>query len=183
MDCTLCNQAMQPDHRTTQMPCCPAEVHTQCYITYMSHSFNPNCFVCNTVLYHYIPNTDLPPPLDTPEYRAALRDVKKARAARNKGLLALNKSVRDVAIGFKAQTAPLISSLKAMKREAITTVKLTQGWREGFLTSRRYTAAVNRFTKDFALNTQTLRALRLWPRWYWKNRPAHIIRRKFRIRI
>jgi hypothetical protein len=165
------------------MVCCPAEAHTQCYISHINTYFSTGCFACNTVLFNYNQQPDVPPPLETPEFRAALRVVKKARAARNKGLTAINKAVRHVAIGFKAQTAPLISSLKAMKREALQTVKLTQGWRDGVQASRRYTAILNNFTKEFEVNTQMLRAWGLWPRMFYRNRPTRILLRKFRVQI
>lgn len=185
MDCTLCNQAVQPDHRTMQMPCCIAEYHTQCYMTHMSQYFTPRCFACDTVFYHHTPlqNEAGPPPLDTPEFRAAIREVKKARAVKNKAVAALNRAVREVAIGFKAQTSPLIASLKAMKREALLTTKLTQGWRDGSRATRSYTALLSRFQKRFAIGSHDLRTMGLRPRYSWCIRPAYILRRKFRIRI
>ena len=165
------------------MACCPAEAHTQCYITYMNYHFTSRCFACNTTFYHNDPPLLEPPPLDTPEFRAAIREVKKARAIKNKAVVALNRAVHEVAIGFKAQTAPLISSLKAMKREALFTVKLTQGWRDGNRETRRYTALLSRFQKRFAIGSHDLRTMGLRPRYGWRVRPAYILRRKFRVRI
>jgi len=169
------------------MICCPAETHTQCFVSHINQNFTPRCVACDAVFYqydyHYNQSQAGPPPLETPEFRAALREVKKARAAKNKGIAALNRAVREVAIGFKSQTAPLIASLKAMKREAIFTAKLTQGWREGNLTMRRYTTILSRFQKRFAVDSYTLRNLGLRPRYRWCIRPAYIIRRKFRVKI
>lgn len=187
MDCTLCNEIMQPDHRTIKMVCCPAEAHTQCFMTHISQYYGPRCFACDTVFYeynhHYHQPQTGPPPLDTPEFRAAVREIKKARAAKNKAVIALNRAVREVAIGFKAQSAPLISSLKAMKREAIFTTKLTQGWRDGSRATRSYTMLLCRFQKRFAIGSHDLRALGLRQRYSWCIRPANILRRKFRVRI
>ena len=185
----MCEQAMEPDNRIIQMPCCPAEYHTQCYINHLSLYYHANCLNCGTVFFnvHGMPagtaetaETDQ----SSPEFRAAVRNVKKANTARNKALTALKRSVNEVALGFKAQSAPLIASLTAMKREAMAAVKLTDNWRTGTTAVRRASTLLTRFVKKYSVDHSSLGNLDLRQRWCHRyNNPIWLLRRKFRIKI
>jgi len=185
MDCTICNQLIQPDSRIIQMSCCTNEYHTQCYMTEMSQYYSPYCIGCGTLFFYHAHPFPPTPPSDihsaNPTFDTERRVVKKAYAACKKGHTVLRKAVNVEVAGFKAQAAPLIASLKAMKREAIFTIKLSQGWREGSLAVRRYKAIASRFKKKFLLSYDTMCHLGLDHT--WRTHPASYLRRKFRLRI
>ena len=122
------------------------------------------------------------PPL-TPEIRAGLKKVKKAIAAKNKGFAMAKAAIKAAHTSFKAQSAPLIASLKAMKQEAILAVKLTEGFREGVRSYRAASTIENRFRKQFNIHNLSSYGVRSRHyRWRW-NTPQYILKRKFRIRL
>ena len=178
---------MGPDDRVTQMFCCPTTYHTRCYLNQMYHFFQSDCMACGSVLFYEPPSESssvvVEPPV-TAEFRADIRVVKKANAEKSKGMVALRRAAHHAATAFRLQVAPLVASLKAMKREAIMTLKQSEGWKLGMSASRRATAAVNRFAKKYSLNNRVLRTLGVIKRYSysWRHRPSYILRR-LRVRI
>lgn len=171
------------------MPCCAATCHTLCYfqkvqVTEYYYQMILTCPFCTTDTnivisqQHEIHEPEL---VMTPALRADLKKVKTADTAERKGLTALRSVVHAAALGFKAQAAPLIASLKAMQREAILNAKLTEGWRQGIAGIRRATTTRNWFTKIYG--STALRSLGVRIRRSWRNRPSYLIRRKFRVRL
>ena len=187
MDCTLCAQPIGPDDSNTKMFCCATTYHTRCYLNQMFHFFQHDCMACGTVLFQTPPSASasvaVTPPMTT-EFRADIRVVKKAISEKNKGLIALRRAVHHAATAFRLQVAPLIASLKAMKREAVMAAKHSEGWKLGMSASRRAMAAVNRFAKKYSLDNRALRELGIIKRvsYSWRSRPSYMLRR-IRVRI
>jgi hypothetical protein len=124
-----------------------------------------------------------PIPEITPALRAGIRKVKKATAAKNKGLRLAKAAIKTAHDAFKAQSAPLRMSLAAMKREAMLGVKLTEGFREGVRTFRSLTMIRTQFAKEFHIPNMYADWLgfRRMRRFGWT--PTRFLKRKFRIRI
>ena len=185
MDCTLCALPMGPNDSVTQMFCCATTYHTRCYLNQMFHFFQNDCMSCGTVLIQTQPSASsvaVEPPV-TAEFCADIRVVKKANAEKNKQMLALRRVVNHAATSFRLQVAPLLASLKAMKREAIMTLKHSEGWKMGMSASRRAKVAVNRFAKKYSLDNRALCELGIIKRYsYWRSRPSYMLRR-IRVRI
>ena len=125
-----------------------------------------------------------PSPEITPAMREGIQKVKKAIAAKNKGLRLAQSLIKTAHDAFKAQAAPLIASLKAMKREAMLNAKLTEGFREGMRSQRAALMIENQFSKKFHIQNMYASWLGFGRgrRWGWRT-PVSLLRRKFRIRI
>lgn len=116
--------------------------------------------------------------------REGIRKVKKAIAAKNKGLTLAKTAITAAHMAFKAQAAPLIASLAAMKREAMLNAKLTEGFREGMRSQRAALMIENQFRKKFHIQNMYASWLGFGRRrrFGWRT-PVSLLRRKFRIRI
>lgn len=194
MNCPLCHSLIIEDAKKMDMTCCSATCHTNCFfqnarITGDMYRTIVTCPCCNdvyqTMLIH-VSELGLEPeaiPEITPALRAGIRKVKKATAAKNKGFLLAKSAIKAAHDAFKAQSAPLRMSLKAMKREAILGVKLTEGFREGVRSFRSLTMIRKQFEKDFHIQNMHAGWLgfRRIPRFGWT--PIRLLKRKFRIRI
>ena len=195
--CTSCIQPLTSESRTMQMPCCGATGHTICMIqafvlTRTLSTVEVYCAYCSDHVNTYMSNeqdtnsvySDAPivmPPM-TPELRAAIKVAKKASVAKNKTTRALATALKNPYLAYKAQTYPIIASLKAIHKEAILTARLTPEYREAVSSSRRYTAIVTRLMKTYGIHGAFLRTLGLRSSYTnWRNCPTRILRRKFRI--
>ena len=178
------------------MTCCPTTSHTSCVFQYMSVASNYHdtvvTFPCCSTTWatqhehlHY-GSTQSPPPEDpplSPEIRAGLKKVKKAIAAKNKGFMLAKAAIKAAHTAFKAQSAPLIASLKAMKQEAVLAAKLTEGFREGVRSYRAASTIESRFRKQFNIhNVSSYGISTRRYRWRWST-PQGVLNRKFRIRL
>ena len=179
------------------MTCCTATCHTNCVFQqlsisssyYQTHVVFPCCnkpWVTN----HLQPGTP-DPGLDqeseiTPAMREGIKKVKKAIAAKNKGLLLAKTAIKTAHDAFKAQAAPLIASLTAMKHEAMRDAQLTEEVREGTRSFRSFMIIQNRFKKQFQIQNMSAGWLGFSGMrdcsWRW-NTPMRLLDRKFRIRI
>jgi hypothetical protein len=129
----------------------------------------------------HTPTTDDPPL--TPEIRAGLKKVKKAIAAKNKGFTLAKAAIKTAHDAFKAQSAPLIASLKAMKQEALLAAKLTEGFREGVRSYRAASTIETLFRKQFNIHSLSSYGIRIRRyRWRWST-PQCVLNQKFRIRL
>ena len=125
----------------------------------------------------------VPDPIITPELRADIKKVKKAIAVKNKGIHAAKKRITQGFAAFKAQAAPLMASLTAMKREAMAAMKLTEEYREGVRAIRSANMLMTRFNKKYTLSLSMMRVLGLCRRrrsWYT---PQRLLTRRFYIRL
>ena len=122
-----------------------------------------------------------PAPEITPVMRTEIKKVKKAIAAKNKGVRLAKKAIKAAHDAFKAQAAPLLTTLKAMKREAMFGAKLADGFREGVRSFRAANTIENRFQHEFHI--QNMHAPWLGFNRHWCQTPARLLWRKFRIRI
>jgi hypothetical protein len=126
-----------------------------------------------------------PEPEPTSTMREEIKKVKKAIAAKNKGLLLAKAAIKAAHDAFKVQAAPLIASLTAMKHEAMLDVQLTEELREGMRSFRYLINIQNRFKKQFQIQNMNASWLgfgriRDWSRW---NTPLQLLKRKFYIHI
>ena len=193
MNCPVCTEALTEESRSMDMTCCATTCHTACYFQkmrvdiYYDHT-TVICPFCPNISFlenpHQPEHNEVAPITETPELRAAIKKVKKAIAAKNKGLRAATSAIATAHAAFKAQADPLIASIKAMKHEAMLTAKLSEGYREGVRTQRSENVLYNKLRKDFSLSYNDERALglvrrrrRLW------TTPCRLLRRKFRLRF
>jgi hypothetical protein len=180
------------------MICCSATCHTTCVFQKMPVSGNYDythiVFPCCNKPWS-IAHTDLqlgepepepePEPESVPAIREEIKKVKKAIAAKNKGLLLAKSAIKAAHDAFKVQAAPLIASLTAMKHEAMLDAQMTEELREGTRSFRYLINIQSRFKKQFHIQNMNASWLgfgrtRDWSRW---NTPLQLLKRKFYIRI
>jgi hypothetical protein len=131
----------------------------------------------------YTPTAD-PEPAEPvlPEYVESVRRLRKAVIVQRKAAAAFQPVRIAAQKAFKAQTAPLIASLKAMKREALTAMKLTPEFRATVSAQRQTTVLINHIKNSFSLSSYLMERFGLY-RSLWKTRQKWKIRRAFRIRL
>jgi len=199
MDCPLCHEPILEDARKMDMTCCTATCHTNCVFQKLSvsstyfhtHVVFPCCnkpwVTPHTPLYTGTSESESESePEITPAMREGVKKVKKAIAAKNKGFLLAKSVIKTAHDAFKAQAAPLIASLTAMKHEAMLDAQLTEEVREGTRSFRSFMIIQNRFKKQFHIHNMSASWLGFSGMrdcsWRW-NTPMRLLERKFRIRI
>jgi len=191
MSCVICNFTIENTH-TASAPCCAAVFHTACFVSHMPIAWTSTtvglaCPVCYVVIRSscqpYVATAD-PDPVEPvlPEYVASVRRLRKAVAVQRKAAAAFQPVRVSAQKAFKAQTAPLIASLKAMKREALIALKLTPEFRATVSAQRQTTVLINHIKNSFSLSSYLMERFGLY-RSLWKTRQKWKIRRAFRIRL
>ena len=197
LPCPSCNEPIAPDDRIMHMPCCGIVGHTSCMFNFLKPSYSSIiCSLCDAVAHHSHSHSHShqdsqsiqeSAPM-TPALSAAFKDAKKANAAKRKALTALKAALKGPRIAFKAQTDPLINSLKAMQSEARATSKLLPEALEYSRISRIVSAKSSRLLKVFNVSYQQMRDAGLQPRsrWFaymqtlnWNIRKNFWLRRRF----
>lgn len=168
-------------------PCCSATLHTSCFIREMpvawyatsAHIGCPSCLV--TIRSNYISSAD-PAPVEPalPEYVESVRRLKKAVAAQRKAVREFQPVRVASSKAFKVQSAPLIASLKTMKRAALTAMKLTPEFRATVTAQRRTMTILSHIQNTYCLSGYLMDKFGL-TRDVWRLRQQRKIRRTFRI--
>jgi len=201
MSCSICHELLLEDARTMDMTCCSTTSHTNCIFQNLTVSSSltqtfikfPCCETVWATPFIYVPHImhdedqdqdQEPNPEITPVMREEIKKIKKAVAANNKGLLLAKRAIKAAHDTFRAQSAPLIASLKAMKREAMLGAKLTFGFHEGTRSRRALHIIYECFKKQFNIHNMYVPWLPFgrMRRWGWRT-PTTLMKRKFRIRI
>jgi hypothetical protein len=111
----------------------------------------PSCLV--TIRSNYVATTDSAPVEPAlPEYTESIKRLKKAIAAQRKAVREFQPVRVASSKAFKVQSAPLIASLKTMKREALTALKLTPEFRATVTAQRRTIAILKHIQNTFCLS-------------------------------
>ena len=199
--CPSCNEPIAPDAHIMHMPCCSAVGHTICMLHAIkieqagySNMTNFFCSLCDAHIHSFTPPTYYPLPSPqgqsqemptlTPALRAAIKDAKKAVAAKKKALRTFKSSLRTISVAFKIQTSPLIASLISMKKEAGFTASHSPAALEFMRMKRQATAKTNRLVKIFGLTWWDLRTLGIRGRrvYSWKESVTGLIQHSLRLR-
>lgn len=195
MNCEGCSLALEEGQATAAVACCQRVYHTKCLVThsYISgYESSPVLCGCNTVLYtgnnwgayQPVPYVDVGTFLENEENRAQVKRIIQKSIDANKAQKGLNRILREKINEYKSVVKPYSDSIKALKKEAQDALRATPQWKEVSNKGRSYTAAVNKFRRDHALNHRdvlnilgTRRGLRR------RDSPSYMLRRLTRMRV
>jgi len=187
MSCYGCNLPLENTH-ILSTPCCATNFHTSCFIRDMpvawySTSVHIACTACLVMIRsNYIEPTTYPGPVEPaiPEYTESVRQLKKAVTAQRKAAREFQPVRVAHSKAFKAQSAPLITSLKTMKCEALTALKHTPEFRATVAAQRRTMAILKHIQNTFCLSGYLMETFG-HTKDVWRLLPHRKILRSFRI--
>lgn len=197
MTCIGCDVPVTEDQPTIKTGCCGSVSHTTCFMNRMYVYYNEwfvrvRCPSCDSLVYshdaHTAPSSSTVqepgpgPGPETPVPLDLLREVKKKIAVKNKAFRAARAKVTESHAGFKGQSAPLLTALKEMRREAVKQVRQSPEWRAYYRWGRIADNAVVSVMNTYKLSRNQMIAYKLkLP--YRRRSPCYFLQRKFRIRI
>lgn len=203
--CILCHNDFKSDDKKTEFTCGCYTVHTNCALKFVAENAMfylrnriPTCNRCNEILY----NDGLDEEEDTLAFvrtppdntnitlfealkskKDSLKDIKKVKAnkaALNKATKEFKKKLKEKTDEFKAQAEVHIIALKLLKRVFKNDFSQCVEYKDVLSKGTVHKSSLTRFKKKY--NVDFVERKRSYWR-SWRNRPAHILKWSFRIRI
>ena len=179
MNCQCCEEEIG-ETPMIQTTCCENTCHTACYFERIQHTYDYVCCgLCEATL---VTRTYDPEPTETTESEAltaAMALLKKAHAETNKAGRALSSVVTREHRVFKAAAAPLVETLKTLKRESMNTIKQTPEYRDCARFVRKRTWLMTHIRKTFHVSWWFFRGRGMW----YRRNPMDTMKRRYRIRV
>lgn len=185
MNCALCTLTLSDEGHKIELPCCNGTCHTYCYMekVRIHASYDhiiahcPLCDFGTMSAITYTAEHQPAPILITPELRAEVKIIKQSIAERNKRITAAKKAINTVFKTFKDHAYPLLASIRALKRDALRTVRNTADFRAGARAQRRTETLVENMQQKFDIYLQDLPGLGITN--YWTRNMNRVLMRKF----
>jgi len=191
MDCRICQLPIAETDATFTYPClCPA-MHTLCALRDAFHEYREaefiGCPACRVIYVDHRPrDEDRPIFLETREFKADLKGLKKKRAAANKSGAVFKRKLHQAYLQFREQIVMSLDFIEERKRELITTLKETPEFLEARKAVIGLTLIEGRVRNKYNLGWDECRryGVGIHNRWgRWSKMPSKMILRKFRLRI
>lgn len=190
MDCIICHQAIAAAAATFTYPCNCPPVHTLCGLQEAWHEYREAEFVgcphCRVVHMDHRGRDDPPIFVESREFKADLKNLKKKRAAANRLGAAFKRVLHQAYLQFREQILMSLDFIEQRKRELMATLKETPEFSEARKASIGLTVVEGRIRAKYNLGWDECRrykigSLNRWGR--WSRMPSKIMLRKFRLRI
>jgi hypothetical protein len=191
MDCHICHEPVTETDGTFTYPCLCPPMHTLCALREAFHEYREaqfiGCPVCRVVYMDHRPTDDNRPIfLETREFKADLKGLKKKRAAANKSRAAFKRVLHQTYLQFREQILMSLDFIEQRKRELLATLKETPEFVEARKAAIGLTLVEGRVRAKYNLGWDECRRYGIgnWSRWgRWSRMPSKMILRKFRLRI
>jgi hypothetical protein len=191
MDCRICQLPIAETDATFTYPCLCPPMHTLCALRDAFHEYREadfiGCPACRVIYIDHRGRDEEPTIfLETREFKADLKGLKKKRAAANTTAAVFKRALHQVYLQFRERILMSLDFIDHTKRELVAALKETPEFKEARKAAIGLTLVEGRVRTKYNMGWDECRRYGIgnWRRWgRWSRMPSKLILRKFRLRI